>query len=68
MVCIEGGCKNCGRYTQISFESSNPPDNIQIVCSDCYKKYYSPEAIRDKKLNQVLKKSFIDRVKSLFKK
>lgn len=64
---IEGGCHRCGLSTQIHFESNNPPVDTKLVCSDCYERYYSPEVIRDKKLNQVLKKSFIDRVKSLFK-
>lgn len=64
---IEGGCHRCGLSTQIIFESNNPPVDTKLVCSDCYERYYSPEAIRQKKLNQVLYKSIWSKLKSLFK-
>ena len=56
MVRIEGGCDSCGRLTSVDIEV-NQSNNYKLICRNCYDRYYSPEAIRDKKLNGVLKKS-----------
>ena len=62
---LEGGCHKCGRVMHAFYP--NPTDDISLTCNSCYDKYYSPEAIREKKLKQVLKKSIWKRIKDLFK-
>jgi hypothetical protein len=34
-----------------------------LICKECYDKYYSLEAIRDKKLNKVLRRGIRERIK-----
>jgi hypothetical protein len=34
-----------------------------MICNDCYNRYYSLEAQRDKKLNKVLKRGLRERIK-----
>jgi hypothetical protein len=68
MVMIQGGCYNCGEYVELHFETSNPPDpNVKLICNDCYKNYYSPEAIRERKLNKLFKKSLFKRLLSIIR-
>lgn len=67
MVGIDGWCKKCDRSLTYEFDpiQSSVPD---LICSHCYREFYSPEAIREKKLKQLLKKDFLTKLKSLFKK
>lgn len=61
---LEGGCHKCGRTMQAFYPNSFPTNDISLTCNSCYEKYYSPEAIREKKLKQVLKKSIWRRIKN----
>lgn len=61
MIVIEGGCDKCGKLMQS--KPFNYTDKTPIlICNTCYDTYYSPEAIREQKLNQVLKKSIWKRL------
>ena len=42
-------------------------DNSSPICSECYDKYYSIEAIRDKKLNSLLRDKLYKRIFNLGK-
>lgn len=62
MIEITGGCHKCGLLTQVNFD---PQANYntgefdldpKLICPSCYEKYYSKEAIREQKLNQLLYK------------
>lgn len=59
MIQIDGGCQRCGRMTQVSFDSKDWGNEPKLICSSCHSKYYSMEAVRDKKLNSLLKKEGI---------
>jgi hypothetical protein len=61
---IEGGCQKCGLYTQVEW---NDIAGEYIICQSCYHKYYSKEAIRDKKLEELLKPTRIERIKRWIK-
>jgi hypothetical protein len=59
MIVLDGGCDKCGKLMQSkSFDPNTGEINIMMICNDCYNRHYSPEAIRDKKLNKVLKKKW----------
>ena len=52
---IRGECKKCGRMNWLE-KVSIPPLNYQIlICGECSDKYYSKSAIRDQKINKLLK-------------
>ena len=63
MVSITGGCNKCGRL--IESQSFDPvTGEIPIlICKECYDKYYSLEAIREQKLNKVLRRGPIERIR-----
>ncbi len=63
---IEGGCECCGRYTQCDFDSTSIKSEPKLICSECNEMYYSTTAIRNNKLNKILKKSFMSKIKDLF--
>ena len=68
---MHGGCQKCGRAATVSnIELSNIEhcETEKLICSNCYETYYSPKAIRDQKINKVLKKSLLQRFKNLFSK
>jgi len=63
-VMLTGGCKKCGRLCSTGLDSymlengkivESPALTTEIICYTCYDKYYSIEAIRDNKLNNLLK-------------
>ena len=56
MVSITGGCNKCGKLMQSQAFDPVSGEIPLLICKECYDKYYSLEAIRDKKLNSVLKK------------
>ena len=61
MIVLTGGCDRCGKLMQSkAFDPSTlfTDPNYRVICDDCYNRYYSPQAIRDKKLNKVLKKKW----------
>ena len=61
MIVITGGCDRCGKLMQSKAFDPNTlfiDTKYRVICDDCYNRYYSPEAIRDKKLNKVLKKKW----------
>lgn len=71
MITLTGGCDRCGKLMQSKAFDPNTlliDPNYRLICDDCYERFYSPEAIREKKLNQVLDKSVWSKLKSLFKK
>jgi len=58
MVSITGGCNKCGKLIESqSFDPVNGEIPI-LICNDCYNRYYSLEALRDKKLNKLTKKKW----------
>ena len=54
MASLTGGCNRCSRVITVSYDVRSNHHPI-IICRDCYEKYYSPESIRDKKLEKLLK-------------
>ena len=71
MITLTGGCDRCGKLMQSKAFDPNTlfiDPNYRLICDDCYSRYYSQEAIRENKLNQVLDKSVWSKLKSLFKK
>lgn len=67
MVSITGGCNKCGRLIESqSFDSVTGEIPI-LICKECYNKYYSLEAIRDKKIKRVLRRGPIERIKEWLK-
>ena len=67
MVNLTSPCNYCGLVTTISLDViGNDFRGGHIVCPDCYEKHLSPSAIRDKKLEKVLKKSFLDKLKRIW--
>lgn len=66
MVSITGGCNKCGKLIESKrFDPVNGEIPL-LICTECYNRYYSLDAIRDKKLNKVLKRGMKERVKRLF--
>jgi hypothetical protein len=63
MVNITGGCNKCGKLMQSKAFDPVTGEIPILVCNDCYNRYYSLEALRDKKLNKVLKRGPIERIK-----
>ncbi len=58
MVNLTGGCNKCGRLIESqAFDPVNGEIPL-LICKECYDKYYSLDAIRDKKLNKLLKKKW----------
>ena len=66
-VMLTGGCMKCGRFCSTGIDSHlmkngeiidhfNYTTSFDIVCYLCYDKHFSIESIRDKKLNDLLKK------------
>lgn len=62
MITIDGGCDKCGLPAQVSFDVNDMKSALKggempkLICTSCYEKYYSKEAIREQKLNQLLYK------------
>lgn len=52
---IDTNCTNCKRTITIdtSDEKNFIPNTNNPICRGCYEKEWSPQAIRDKKLNQI---------------
>ncbi len=58
MVNLTGGCNKCGELIESqAFDPVNGEIPL-LICKECYDKYYSLDAIRDKKLNKLLKKKW----------
>ncbi len=58
MVNLTGGCNKCGKLIESqAFDPVNGEIPL-LICKECYDKYYSLDAIRDKKLNKLLKKKW----------
>ncbi len=58
MISLTGGCNKCGKLIESqAFDPVNGEIPL-LVCKECYDKYYSLDAIRDKKLNKLLKKKW----------
>lgn len=67
MVSITGGCNKCGRLMESkAFDPVNGEIPL-LICNTCYNRYYSLEAIREQKLNKLLKKSIWKRLLSKLK-
>jgi hypothetical protein len=63
MISLTGCCDKCGRLMESAAFDPVSSEVPVLICKECYDRYYSLEAIRDKKLNSVLKKDgFIKRV------
>ena len=63
MVSITGGCNKCGKLMQSKAFDPVSGEIPILICNDCYNRYYSLEALRDKKLNKVLKRGPIERIR-----
>lgn len=63
MISLTGCCDKCGRLMESAAFDPVSGEVPVLICKECYDRYYSLEAIRDKKLNSVLKKDgFIKRI------
>jgi hypothetical protein len=62
MVSITGGCNKCGRLIQSQAFDPVSGEIPILICKECYNKYYSLEAIRDKKIKRVLRRGPIERI------
>jgi hypothetical protein len=62
MVSITGGCNKCGRLIESQAFDPVSGEIPILICKECYDKYYSLEAIRDKKLNKVLRRGLKERI------
>ncbi len=62
MIEINGGCQKCGRMTSVSFDAGNRSDIPDVICVSCHSKYYSMEAVRDAKLDKLLKKTIWSKI------
>jgi hypothetical protein len=56
MIEISGGCDKCGLLTQEDYITFRNRSN-KLICQNCWDKYFSEEAIRDAKLNKLLKQN-----------
>ena len=63
MIVLNGGCDKCGRLMQSQAFDPVSGEIPLLICKECYDKYYSLEAIRDKKLNKVLRRGIRERIK-----
>jgi hypothetical protein len=62
MVSITGGCNKCGRLIESqSFDPVSGEIPI-LICKECYNRYYSLEALREQKLNKVLRRGLKERI------
>lgn len=72
MVSIMGGCNKCGRLSTLF---TTKGENIQPlglgghlsahgdwICRSCYDEYYSPEAIRNSKIEKLLRVPWYKRI------
>ena len=53
-VCLEGGCRMCGRLCTSGIDGVTNEELTMLVCVSCWEEYYSPQAIRRQKLERVL--------------
>ena len=60
---ILGPCSECYSENCLPHRS----DSGSPICSDCYNKHYSIEAIRDKKINSILRDKWYKRIFNLGK-
>lgn len=72
MVEINGACHKCGRMTSVSFDTTNTNTNTwsdipELLCASCHSKYYSEEAVRDAKLEKLLKKSIWSKIRDFIR-
>ncbi len=65
---IMGGCMKCGRTSTLcdtkgnfTYPSHCLKDN-KVICITCYEEYYSPESIRNLKINKILKNPWYRRL------
>lgn len=58
MVNLTGGCNKCGRLIESQAFDPVSGEIPLLICKECYDKYYSLDAIRDKKINKLLKKKW----------
>jgi hypothetical protein len=63
MVSITGGCNKCGKLIQSKAFDPVTGEIPILICNDCYNRYYSLEALRDKKLNKVLRRGLRERIR-----
>ena len=62
MIVLDGGCDKCGKLMQSKAFDPVTGEIPILVCTDCYNRYYSLEALREQKLNKVLKRGPIERI------
>ena len=62
MVSITGGCNKCGRLIQSQAFDPVSGEIPILICKECYNRYYSLEALRQQKLNKVLRRGPIERI------
>ena len=62
MVSITGGCNKCGRLIQSQAFDPVSGEIPILICKECYNRYYSLEALRQQKLNTVLRRGLKERI------
>jgi hypothetical protein len=62
MVSITGGCNKCGRLIQSQAFDPVSGEIPILICKECYNRYYSLEALRQQKLNKVLRRGLKERI------
>jgi hypothetical protein len=78
-VMLTGGCYKCGRMCSTGLDSHllesgnivdsiniHTPENLKIICYECYDKHYSKSVIRDKKLNTLLNTPWYKKILNRF--
>ena len=70
MIVLDGGCDKCGKLMQSKAFDPNTGEidselrelSTIMICNDCYNRYYSLEALREQKLNKVLRRGLKERI------
>lgn len=62
MVSITGGCNKCGRLIESQAFDPVTGEIPILICKECYNRYYSLEALRQQKLNKVLRRGLKERI------
>ena len=63
MVSITGGCNKCGRLIESQAFDPVSGEIPILICKECYDRYYSLEALRQQKLNKVLRRGIRERIR-----
>ena len=62
MIALTGSCDKCGKLMRSKEFDPTTKIDYNMICDDCYNRYYSLGALRQQKLDKVLKKSIWKRL------